>query len=244
MKSMRILTACFALFFCLGIIMQAADPAPDDLGSLSLLLKTKWITWVFIGDSITHGALHTDGWRSYPELFAERVRWEMRRYQDVVINTGISGDNVIGALKGIDYRVLRFKPGVVSIMYGINDNGAGEAGRAAFRTNLVEFLQLVRKSGAIPILNTPNPMLAPEVRRQDLPAYVQIIREVAGQEKVILVDHYDHWQKVKPNSRELSAWMNDNIHPNYMGHREFANEIFRVIGIYATNSPTCQLPVK
>ena len=49
---------------------------------------------MFTGDSITHGALHTMGWRSYPEHFAERVRWELGRMRDIVINTGISGDRM------------------------------------------------------------------------------------------------------------------------------------------------------
>jgi lysophospholipase L1-like esterase len=56
--------------------------------------KNKPITWVFVGDSITHGARHTNGWRSYSEHFAERMRWEMKRYTDTVINTGITNDTI------------------------------------------------------------------------------------------------------------------------------------------------------
>ena len=40
--------------------------------------KQQW-TWVFYGDSITHGAAHTHGWRSFPEIFQERVRWELKK---------------------------------------------------------------------------------------------------------------------------------------------------------------------
>ncbi len=67
-------------------------------------------TWVFTGDSITHGALYTEGWRSYPEHFAERVRWELRRFQDVVINTGVIGEGSARLLANLDARVLRFAP--------------------------------------------------------------------------------------------------------------------------------------
>jgi hypothetical protein len=28
------------------------------------------MTWVFTGDSITHGAVHTKGWRCFAEIFA------------------------------------------------------------------------------------------------------------------------------------------------------------------------------
>ena len=42
------------------------------------------IKWIFDGDSITHGALHTVGWRDYTEHFTERLRYEMGRMRDVV----------------------------------------------------------------------------------------------------------------------------------------------------------------
>src|SRR5580704_17629260 len=75
-------------------------PAPTSgVGGVKELLAGKEpVAWVFTGDSITHGALHTKGWRSYPEHFAERVRWEMKRMRDIVINTGISGDKTDGLL--------------------------------------------------------------------------------------------------------------------------------------------------
>ena len=72
---------------------QKRTPAVDGLEGIKTLLAGKDpVMWVITGDSITHGALHTLGWRSYPEHFAERVRWELRRVRDIVINTGISGD--------------------------------------------------------------------------------------------------------------------------------------------------------
>ena len=45
----------------------------------------KPVKWLFAGDSITHGALHTFGQRDYAQLFNERVRYEMGRPQDVVL---------------------------------------------------------------------------------------------------------------------------------------------------------------
>ena len=84
--------------------------------------------WVFTGDSITHGALHTKGWRSYPEHFAERVRWELKRMRDIVVNTGVSGDRAQGLLPDLDWRVLHLKPDVVSVMLGVNDSAYGPVG--------------------------------------------------------------------------------------------------------------------
>ena len=58
----------------------------------SLIANKEPIIWVFIGASVTQGALHTYGWKSYVEHFQERIRTEMRRMTDIVINSGISGD--------------------------------------------------------------------------------------------------------------------------------------------------------
>src|SRR5688572_15296908 len=149
--------------FLAGLVLASAGAARADdkpaagLAEIKQLLAgKKALTWVFTGDSITHGALHTLGWRSYPEHFAERVRWELRRKRDVVINTGISGERTGGLLADLDWRALRFKPDVVSVMIGMNDCSAGAAGRETFRKNLAEMAQKVRDAGAIPLLNTPN----------------------------------------------------------------------------------------
>ena len=36
--------------------------------------KQPWI-WLFVGDSITHGAAHTHGFRSFPEIFADTMQY-------------------------------------------------------------------------------------------------------------------------------------------------------------------------
>lgn len=238
--------------FLAGVLLTSAGAAWADgkptagLAEIKLLLAgKKALTWVFTGDSITHGALHTLGWRSYPEHFAERVRWELRRMRDVVINTGISGDRTGGLLGDLDWRVLRFKPDVVSIMIGMNDCSQGMAGRETFRKNLAEMARKVRDAGAIPLLNTPNTVYVKNAGgRGDLPAYAEIVRDLAAKQRLALVDHWQHWQKTKPDQEKLLAWLEDkSIHPNVFGHREFARQIFRELGIFDPKSPTCQLEV-
>src|SRR6478609_7274434 len=51
----------------------------DDLKKLQKAIADKEhpLKWVFTGDSITQGAKHTLGYRSYPEIFSERIRFEM-----------------------------------------------------------------------------------------------------------------------------------------------------------------------
>lgn len=226
---------------------QAAhdNPAPQARPIPELLQGADPVTWIFTGDSITHGALHTLGWRSYPEHFAERVRWELRRMRDVVINTGISGERTGGLLKDFEWRALRFEPHVISIMIGMNDCSDGPDGRSKFRDNLQALVDATRAANATPLLHTPNTIYEKNATsRSDLPAYAEIVREIALASNVTLVDHWKHWRESKPNQEDLLPWLEDkSIHPGVFGHREFARETFRVLGIFDEASPTCMLEV-
>jgi acyl-CoA thioesterase I len=220
----------------------ASAMAEDLLQPIKSLFKgTDPITWLFTGDSITHGALHTMGWRDYPQHFAERVRWEMSRYRDVVINTGISGDRMPGLLKDAEWRVHRFQPKVVSLMMGMNDCVAGVSGREQYRTDLEAFLNQVHARGSILLLHTPNLIYFPnDARRKDLPAYVDILRDFAIRNKVLLVDHYRHWTETRKDSNELLYLLSDGaIHPNQYGHTAFAIYLFRCLDIFDPASRTC-----
>ena len=204
------------------------------------------LTWVFTGDSITHGALHTMGWRSYPEHFAERVRWELRRVRDIVINTGISGDRMPRLVGDAEWRVHRFRPHIVSLMMGMNDCVAGEAGRETYRTNLERFAGEVRERNGILLLHTPNPIVmadASKDSRRDLPAYVEILREFAAARAVPLVDHYQHWTETRKDVYHMHYLLSDgSIHPNQYGHVVFAKLLFTKLGIFdAAGSRTCRL---
>lgn len=220
-----------------------APARAEALAPLRALLgqKGRPLTWVFTGDSITHGAKHTHGTRSYVEHFAERVRWELGRGRDIVINTGLSGEKTDGLLRDFDWRVARFKPEVVSIMIGMNDCVRGPDQREAFRTNLCTLIRQTRALGAIPVLHTPNPIDFPKAQeRRDLPAYAALVADVARDQNVLLVDHWQHWQTACPTPDQLAPWLNDPIHPNPRGHREMAMLTFQVLGLYDPKSPTCQ----
>lgn len=240
-----LLPSC-ALLLLLATSGQAqpasAAAAPADLATLQdkLARPAEPLTWVITGDSITQGAKWVGRERSYPELIQERVRWEMKRRRDFFINSGISGERAAGLRADFAWRVLRFRPDVVSIMIGMNDAAAGPAGREAFGGELREMIRLVRAAGALPILHRTNPVDPQPLdanntssrQRADLPAYNEIIAQVAHETNTILIDHWARWQQAKPTPAALREWLADPIHPNGAGHRQFAAEFFRAIGHY------------
>lgn len=206
-----------------------------------LLRADEPVKWLFYGDSITHGALHTFGWRDYVELFAERVRFEMARATDVVINTAISGDNTRGLLGGFDWRVKQFEPHVAFIMIGMNDStDTNDISLAEFEANLYELVERLGALGTMPVLQTTCPILpgaAPD-REPHLPKYMDAIRDVAASRELPLIDHTAHWLE-HPDSSDY--WMSRDVHPNEFGHRVFARLLFGELDIDDPQSPTCQL---
>jgi acyl-CoA thioesterase I len=210
----------------------------------SIFSSPKGVTWLLTGDSITHGAVYTFGWRSYPEHFMERLRWELRRMADTVVNTGTSGDTTDGLLRDLKGRVLRFRPDVTSIMMGMNDCVAGRAGIEAFRRNLLNLADASENNSSLLLLHTPNPIRpGADIERTHLPHYADIIREVAARRKLMLVDHYDHW--ITQNRKHPGAfrrWLDsDGIHPSAQGQLQLARLFFVRLGIFDPASPTCKL---
>lgn len=206
-----------------------------------LLKSSEPIKWLFYGDSITHGAFHTFGSRDYAEHFAERVRFELGRVNDVVINTAISGHTTRELLAGFDWRVRQFTPQVVFIMIGMNDCSETRGITPdEFRNNLRQLCKQLDEINALPVLQTTCPILpgtTPD-REPYFATYMQIVREVAREGGWPLVDHLQFWEE---NSGKHYYWMHDPFHPGAHGHLVFAHTLFRELGIYDAASTVCRL---
>lgn len=175
-----------------------------------LLSDPRPLTWVFTGDSITQGVAHTHGARSWVEHVHERIRFELGRVRDVVINTGIAGWTAPQVLAEFDLLVARFRPDVVSIALGMNDCLAGPAGLATFADAIGELARSSRELGAIVVLHTPNTIAAGAANSaDDVAAYAGVVRDIAAEltaeqgwaddaAGVILVDHHALWSSSFP----------------------------------------------
>lgn len=196
------------------------------------------LIWIFTGDSITHGALHTLGYRDYTELVEERIRWELGRVQDLFINSGISGDTTRGLLEGFDHRIARFSPDIVSIMIGMNDcSSGGVISPEEFRENLTQLVHRVRsETHASVILNTQNGadlLNAPE--RSAFPDYMEVVRDAGMSENVPVCDHLKQWEQVHGETpHRYFMMLSDPIHPNQYGHRFLANTFLQWLDIGPT----------
>lgn len=219
------------------------DHVPDLERIKELLRQKNPLKWLFTGDSITAGVKHTHGYRSYPEIFGERIRWEMGRPRDIIINTAISGNITQNILDDFNWRVEQFKPDIISMMIGTNDCARKEMTRERFGSNLNALLDKMREIGAIPILHTPNVIIrAYAAERAGLFEYVKVIQKTAEKKSIILIDNYSYWEETIKSSSKINVfkeWLNDPLHPNGTGHQEIARLMFKELSIFNPNDATC-----
>lgn len=206
-----------------------------------LMAQDRPLKWLFYGDSITHGSVYTFGCRDYTELFSERVRTELGRNMDVVINTAISGHNTENLIEGFDWRVKQFAPDVVFLMIGMNDCSSDlkELTVEKFGENLKTLCDSCKELGSIVVLQTTSaifPNTAPD-RIDNLPKYMQMLRDVAEQENLLLVDHAKYWEE---NTEKHYLWMANEFHPNQYGHRVFVRELLKTLDLFDAESSVCR----
>ena len=210
--------------------------------------KSQNWTWVFYGDSITQGAKHTEGWRDFSQIFAERVRFELRRRHDAVVNSGNSGQNSRDLLDDAQYewQVRRFRPDVVFVMVGMNDS-SGDITVEEFKHNLSHLVDRIRADKAIPVLQTSNTIQKVEnqerhaARYRQLPIYMNQVRAVALEKDVILVDHFRYWDEAAARPEILAAWLGEAIHPGAKGHQEMAVFLLKTLDLHTRDSACSSL---
>ena len=242
----------FLISFFIGRAAAHADKnKKTDMQKISdhLNKKTKepW-TWVFYGDSITHGACHTRGYRSFVEIFHEYLRWELRFKEDSVINSGSSGYSTFELLNEdyYNFMVRRYKPQVVFLLIGCNDIVLPECGGAeGFRLRLEKLVKRIQQDGSIVVLQTYNTMRnvkEPEdyaERYVQFPAFNQVIRDTAEKYNTILIDHCKYWEE----KADLETWLDEPLHPGAPGHLEMAKLILESLNADITKSPACQINI-
>lgn len=195
---------------------------------MTLPLPDHPITWLFLGDSITHGLVHTHGQRSFVEHVNETVRGGEGRIDDVLINSAVSGWQVGDLLARWEFHAARFSPDVAIVMYGTNDARNGADGVPAYREGLTEIIDRLRAQGAQVVLQVPPPIRAEPSGRVGFELYCEAVRELAREKGLPVVDHPADWAANAPGG-DVNAWLADDIHPNAEGHRRMAEAILDAV---------------
>ena len=73
-------------------------------------LSDQAMTWVMTGDSITRAVLHTHGERGWVEQVHERIRWQLNRLTDIVINSAVSASRAPNAAGHLEMANHSLRP--------------------------------------------------------------------------------------------------------------------------------------
>lgn len=131
---------------------------------------------------------------------------------NVTVNAnGSSGANLNFELQGtnnystpLSSRLAASRARIVVENFGIND---AYLPAETYRANLIQFVDTVRASGKLPVLEEPNPVC---VGHEELDQLVGILNQVAVEKAVLLVKQYDA-------IKALPGWqsmLTDCVHPN------------------------------
>lgn len=198
------------------------------------------LVWLFMGDSITHGAMHLHGYESIAQLFEQYIKEDLGRQDDLVVNTGVSGavaDSDAEAwrstVRNIHERMEVYHPDIVSIQLGTNDT---DATQDSYERHLEQIVNAIRATNpdAVIVMRSPTPAKNDPYRsrlRTDSGSVARMKR-VADRMGCMFIDQYTQWNEELET--DPTGWRADRdfgdgqLHPSAQGHlrmfRQFVGE--------------------
>lgn len=199
---------------------------------------TEALTWLFMGDSITHAAAHTKGYDGIAQLFEKYLKEDLGRTDDLVINTSVSGATAERTLEHIRQRMTKYQPDIVSIMLGTNDAMYPEifAGYQMNLKNIVKEIRAVRPDALI-IFRSPVPAsgeYAEDAAGED--GSVARMRKTAEADgNILFIDQYSDWNIQTSAYSYLFDAAHDfgdgGLHPGAAGHVRMTTQFIRECGL-------------
>ncbi len=179
-------------------------------------------TIVFFGDSVTRGY----GVDSTKESFFARIEKIMGSglYGPVrVINAGVNGDDSGEALTRVSRDVTAVNPDIAVIAFGLNDCQNRSMNTDYFKENILNIIAAMPSKTTV-LLATSNSFLDTgnsqwEDLNASLEPYMDVVREIAKERKLGLIDVNYTWQtQIKQDSRHMESYYVDPTHPSAKGH--------------------------
>ena len=197
------------------------------------MINTERIKIVAFGDSITEGTYSgADVSQTYPSLLQNLL--SKKGINTEIINTGVPGETAVEGLKRFKWHVLPQNPNYVLIMYGANDSYIPPGYRHPvisiedFTSSIGMLIKMAKENHICPILMTTTPLAIQDFFDDDisnsefhtnyLEKFMVIIREIAANEGVALIDHYQIWKLKDAESGILAKYLPDGVHPNVAGN--------------------------
>jgi len=212
------------------------------------------------GGIIMFGDSTTDFREDVAKIYAVRVQEALKSSGSTlaVYNAGVPSNTTRNAVKRLESDVLRHKPKVVVIQFGLNDSAvdvwkvppatAPRVPLPEYLDNMRQMISAIQKQQARVILMTTNPMRwKPRVRQlygkppydpnaedgfesPHLLRYNAALRQLATEMKVPLVDVHAAYPTFANNHQAtVDLMLPDGLHPNDLGHELVAELLLPAI---------------
>lgn len=206
-------------------------------------LKSKEpMTWLFMGDSITHGALWTFGYDGVVQLFEKYLRHDLNRENDIVLNTAVSGATTQSTLDHIQQRLDNYTADVIVLMIGTNDANRDEVTIEQYAHNLQQLIDKAREKEAIIVLRSPTPTTWGQAGKY-IDAYVAVMRQIVRHNPGVIYSEQLQpmgklFQKYPYLYRPEFSMMTDGfpLHPGPYGHVLMVQYLIKDLGLKTQDS--------
>lgn len=179
-----------------------------------------------VGDLTTKSAFNS------PAILQSTLRTYFGNTAPTVTNSAISGTRVAQMLAGTDGSGLTFaariaasSAAIIYCNHCINSCANGDD-IIQYKKDMKTVSDIVRQAGKVLVLCTPNPMLpygiAEAFKAELLKGYVELVRMVAQEENVALVDNYLWAQKAMAGGLYSALQVvGDGVHPTDTFYAQF-----------------------
>lgn len=190
-RSMRVLVIAAAVTLAITPPLRAQFPLKD--GDL----------WVMAGDSITAQHLHSNYFEAFCFARYPNLKFAFR-------NSGVGGHTIPSTLARFEYDIAAWKPTVVSVELGMNDQGGTPVDK--FVANMGTMVERIRSIQARPVIFSASPInngstMANLSGNKRLHEYAAALKDFSARQQIPYADQFhalvDLWGNNKP--RELLA---------------------------------------
>jgi lysophospholipase L1-like esterase len=202
-------------------------PAPPELGAARLplirqkLCDGKSVRMIAFGDSITAGGDASEPGLIFWERWADSLRGKYPQATVESINGATGGDTTVQGLQRLEEKVLKQKPDLVLVGFGMNDHNREGFGvpLKSFAENLGTIVDRIQATGAEVVLFStfpPNPKW--HFGSHNMEAYAKATEQVAREKHCAFADVYHAWVSIADRKKPEDLLANNINHPNDFGH--------------------------
>ena len=194
---------------CFGVLALVAAMMAADLNAAESFPLKDGDLWVMAGDSITAQHLHSNYFEAFCFARYPALKFSFR-------NSGVGGDTIPKVLARFDYDVAAWKPTVVSVELGMNDQGGFSVPK--FIENMGKLSEKIKAIPARPIFFTSSPMNNGDTNEHPggntkLHQFAEALKPFAAEQNAPFADQFhvviDVWGRNKP--REALANLKTSI---------------------------------